>query len=251
MAWAVCVAAMTMAVPLSCAQPRRSKARWRRPIATIRSSTRSALRSARSTRTSRRRSPAIRPRVTGSIDSGYQHYEAHTLSSLGYSVTNTNISPRGGTVGLVQTMFNGFRTGNQTRQAESQVLSGRETLRNIEQTVMLDAATAYMNVMRDSRDPRPAAAQRAGAAGAAQADARPLQRRRGHQDRRRAGRVAPCRGPVAGARRRGELARLAGDLPPRRRRGAGQFAQRRCRSIAFRRARSKRRSTQAGASIRP
>jgi len=91
-----------------------------------------------------------RPRVTGSIDSGYQHYEAHTLSSLGYSTTNTNISPRGGTVGLVQTMFNGFRVGNQTRQAESQVLAGRETLRNIEQTVLLDAATAYMNVMRDS-----------------------------------------------------------------------------------------------------
>jgi outer membrane protein len=90
-----------------------------------------------------------RPRVTGSIDSGYQHYEAHTLSSLGYSITNTNISPRGGTVGLVQTMFNGFRTGNQTRQAESQVLAGRETLRNIEQTVLLDAATSYMNVMRD------------------------------------------------------------------------------------------------------
>jgi outer membrane protein len=91
-----------------------------------------------------------RPRVSGCIDAGDQHYESHTLSSLGYAYTNTNISPRGGTIGLVQNVFNGERTGNQTRQAESQVLAGRETLRNIEQTVLLDAATAYMNVMRDS-----------------------------------------------------------------------------------------------------
>ena len=91
-----------------------------------------------------------RPRVTGSIDSGYQHFESTTLSGGVFTKTNTNISPRGGTVGLVQTVYNGFRTGNQTRQAESQILSGRETLRNIEQTVLLDAATAYMNVMRDS-----------------------------------------------------------------------------------------------------
>src|ERR1043166_5919432 len=91
-----------------------------------------------------------RPRVTGSIDSGYQHFESTTLSGGVFTKTNTYISPRGGTVGLVQTVYNGFRTGNQTRQAESQILSGRETLRNIEQTVLLDAATAYMNVMRDS-----------------------------------------------------------------------------------------------------
>jgi outer membrane protein len=92
----------------------------------------------------------FRPRVTGSIDSGYQHYESNTLSGGVFTKTNTNISPRGGTVGLVQTVYNGFRVGNQTRQAESQVLAGRETLRNIEQTVLLDGATAYMNVMRDS-----------------------------------------------------------------------------------------------------
>ncbi|MEA2927616.1 MAG: outer membrane protein [Hyphomicrobiales bacterium] len=91
-----------------------------------------------------------RPRVTGSFDSGYQHYESHTLAGGVFTTTNTNISPRGGTVGLVQPIFNGFRAGNQTRQAESQVLAGRETLRNTEQTVLLDAATAYMNVMRDS-----------------------------------------------------------------------------------------------------
>ena len=45
-------------------------------------------------------------------------------------------------------MFNGFQTGNRTRAAESQVFAARETLRVIEQTVLLDAATAYMNVLQ-------------------------------------------------------------------------------------------------------
>jgi outer membrane protein len=91
-----------------------------------------------------------RPRITGNLDSGYQHFESTTLSSGVLLKTNTNISPRGGNVGLVQTVYNGQRTGSLTRQAESAVLSGRETLRNAAQTVLLDAATAYMNVLRDT-----------------------------------------------------------------------------------------------------
>jgi outer membrane protein len=91
-----------------------------------------------------------RPRITGTMDSGYQHFEATTLSAGILLKTNTNINPRGGNVGLVQTVFNGQRTGNLTRQAEAAVLSGRETLRNTAQTVLLDAATAYMNVLRDT-----------------------------------------------------------------------------------------------------
>ena len=49
-----------------------------------------------------------------------------------------------------QTLFNGFQTGNRTRQAEGQVFSARETLRTTEQTVLLNAATAYMNLLRDA-----------------------------------------------------------------------------------------------------
>jgi outer membrane protein len=91
-----------------------------------------------------------RPRVTASFDSGYQHYEANTLSLGQQVLTNTNISPRGGNVGVVQTLYNGQRTGNLTRQAEAAVLTGREQLRNAEQTALLDAATQYMNVLRDT-----------------------------------------------------------------------------------------------------
>lgn len=45
-----------------------------------------------------------------------------------------------------QTLLDGFKTANSVRQAESQVLAGREALRNMEQSVFLDVVTAYTNV---------------------------------------------------------------------------------------------------------
>ena len=51
---------------------------------------------------------------------------------------------------ITQTLFNGFQTANRTRQAESAVLAARATLRVTEQTVLLNGATAYMNLLRDS-----------------------------------------------------------------------------------------------------
>lgn len=57
--------------------------------------------------------------------------------------------PSGVNLTVDQTLFDGFRTRNSIRQAESQVLGARELLRNIEQNVLLDAATAYMDVLRD------------------------------------------------------------------------------------------------------
>jgi outer membrane protein len=63
-------------------------------------------------------------------------------------VTRFNPAAVGATV--QQNIFNGFQTANRTRQAEAQVFSARETLRVIEQFVLLDAATVYMNVLRDT-----------------------------------------------------------------------------------------------------
>jgi outer membrane protein len=51
---------------------------------------------------------------------------------------------------ITQTLLNGFQTANRTRVAESQVLAARETLRALEQTVLLNAVTAYMNLLRDA-----------------------------------------------------------------------------------------------------
>jgi outer membrane protein len=75
--------------------------------------------------------------VTGGRTTGYQRTTGeNAVTSLGVTAT--------------QTLFNGFQTGNRTRQAEAQVLAGRETLRNTEQSVLLSAATAYMNLLRDA-----------------------------------------------------------------------------------------------------
>ena len=57
-----------------------------------------------------------------------------------------------GTLGLIvtETIFNGNRNYNSVRQAETNVLGARETLRNTEQNVLENGATAYMDVLRDT-----------------------------------------------------------------------------------------------------
>ena len=49
-----------------------------------------------------------------------------------------------------QQVWNGNKTFNSIRQAESQVFGQREVLRNTEQTVLLSALSDYMNVLRDT-----------------------------------------------------------------------------------------------------
>ena len=50
---------------------------------------------------------------------------------------------------VTQNVFNGFQTANRVRQAESNTSAAREALRVAEQTVLLNAATAYMDLIRD------------------------------------------------------------------------------------------------------
>lgn len=49
----------------------------------------------------------------------------------------------------VQNIYNGFQTANRTRAAESQVSAARATLQVTQTSVLLNAVTAYMNVLRD------------------------------------------------------------------------------------------------------
>ena len=58
--------------------------------------------------------------------------------------------PGGAAFTVNQTLFNGFRTDNQTRQAESNVLSNREAVRLTEMSTLFNAAQSYMNVLRDT-----------------------------------------------------------------------------------------------------
>src|SRR2546428_10577893 len=50
-------------------------------------------------------------------------------------------------VTVTQPLLNGFKPANTVRQSEAQVKSGREALRNVGQGVLLDAVTAYTNVL--------------------------------------------------------------------------------------------------------
>jgi outer membrane protein len=59
-------------------------------------------------------------------------------------------NPRSAGINASQTLFDGFQTANRTRAAEAQVFAARETLRVIEQSVLLSAAAVYMDVLRDS-----------------------------------------------------------------------------------------------------
>jgi outer membrane protein len=57
--------------------------------------------------------------------------------------------PRSTEIGIQQNVFNGFQTYNNVKGAEAGVEAGREDLRAAEENVLLNAATAYMNVVRD------------------------------------------------------------------------------------------------------
>ena len=90
-----------------------------------------------------------RPRIGASADIGriYTDYDSHSAAG---GRTDRYLSSRGAGVQINQTLFDGFRTGNSVRQAESQVLGARESLRNNEQNTLFDAAQSYMNVLRDT-----------------------------------------------------------------------------------------------------
>jgi len=57
--------------------------------------------------------------------------------------------PRGYAVTLSQPIFEGFQNLNAIRQAKATVQAGREGLRAVEQTTLLNAVTAYVDVVRD------------------------------------------------------------------------------------------------------
>lgn len=96
-----------------------------------------------------------RPRVALTASAGVQYTD--TLATAGGNATTlvrtethgTN-APRSAGLTVTQTLFNGNQTANRTRAAESQVSGAREALRVLEQTVLLAAATIYMDYLRDS-----------------------------------------------------------------------------------------------------
>jgi outer membrane protein len=66
------------------------------------------------------------------------------------SVQSGRSTPRQAAVTIEQPLFDGFKTQNQTRSAESGVFAARERLRLLEQRVLFDGVSAYMSVLRDT-----------------------------------------------------------------------------------------------------
>lgn len=85
-----------------------------------------------------------RPQIVASLSAGLQ-----AVRNLLPDNTIQTATLKPWTIGVTvsQTLFNGFRTANSVRVAELQVQSGREALRNVGQGVLLDAVTAYTNVL--------------------------------------------------------------------------------------------------------
>jgi len=85
-----------------------------------------------------------RPQIVASLSAGLQAVR-DTLPDN--TVQGATLKPWTIGVTVSQVLFNGFKTANSVRVAEFQVLSGREALRNTGQGVLLDAVTAYTNVL--------------------------------------------------------------------------------------------------------
>jgi outer membrane protein len=85
-----------------------------------------------------------RPVISGNASSGWTRTDTRPPTG-----TEGDAHPRTLGLNLAQPIFRGFRTLSQIRIAEATVRAGRETLRNVEQLVLLLAATAYMDVVRD------------------------------------------------------------------------------------------------------
>ncbi len=95
-----------------------------------------------------------RPKVAITASVGTQYTDVATKSVTGDTLAQIGVygtnAPRSVGATVSQTVFNGGQTANRTRAAESQVSAAREGLRVLEQTVLLSAATIYMDYLRDA-----------------------------------------------------------------------------------------------------
>jgi outer membrane protein len=91
------------------------------------------------------------PTVQGSANAGVTQSQEQNIG--GFAVggkLQSVVAPRGVGITVQENLFNGNKTYNSVRQAESTVFGQREQLRFTEQTTLLNALTYYMNVMRDT-----------------------------------------------------------------------------------------------------
>ncbi|TGE01244.1 TolC family outer membrane protein [Methylobacterium nonmethylotrophicum] len=84
-----------------------------------------------------------------SLNSDYA-YRDRKGSAPGYPRTELVSHPRGFGIGLTQNLWNGFKTSNSVARDDAALLSQKDRLVETEQSILLDAATAYLDVLRDT-----------------------------------------------------------------------------------------------------
>src|SRR5579871_1919645 len=91
-----------------------------------------------------------RPKAAMTLSGGGQFINQLADGSVGKKIEQGDQGPHAAALTVTQTLYNGNQTANKTRSAESQVFGAREGLRLMEQSVLLSAATIYMDFLRDS-----------------------------------------------------------------------------------------------------
>lgn len=85
----------------------------------------------------------FRPTVSlqGSYSDSHAHNDVYPVTTDGYDESVSAV--------VSQPIFNGFSTWNSVKAADSTVRAEQSNLYNVEQQVLLEASTAYLNVLRD------------------------------------------------------------------------------------------------------
>ena len=96
-----------------------------------------------------RANAGYRPQIVGTGSFGYNNLDQSFGTGTGVNFNGSSF-PKTASVSITQNIFNGNRTTNGVRQAESQVFQSREQTRNTEENTLQNGATAYMNVLRDT-----------------------------------------------------------------------------------------------------
>ncbi len=90
-----------------------------------------------------------RPTINASADYGISRSVIARPAGVG-SGTST-LRPGGFGITISQDLFRGFRTVNSIKSAEAGIRASRETLRNTVQNTLFDAASAFLDVIRDRK----------------------------------------------------------------------------------------------------
>lgn len=85
----------------------------------------------------------FRPTISleGSYSDSHVHNDVYPVTTDGYDESVSAV--------ISQPIFNGFSTWNSVKAADSTVKAEQSNLYNVEQQILLEASTAYLNVVRD------------------------------------------------------------------------------------------------------